>query len=50
MAYDGMGEKALKLKTADEVAEPSNRRVDYMLSIEPPRFKVSGASPVWKRL
>lgn len=50
MAYDGMGEKALKLKTADEVAEPSNRRVDYMLSIEPPRFKVSGSSPIWKRL
>jgi outer membrane protein OmpA-like peptidoglycan-associated protein len=50
MAYDGMGEKSLKLKTADEVAEPSNRRVDYMLSIEPPRFKLSGASPIWKRL
>lgn len=50
MAYDGVGEKALKVKTADEVAEPENRRVDYMLSVEPPRFKKSGAAPSWKTI
>jgi outer membrane protein OmpA-like peptidoglycan-associated protein len=48
MAYDGVGERALKVKTADEVDEPRNRRVDYMLAIEPPRFKNSGAAPTWK--
>lgn len=50
MAYDGMGESMLKRETADEVDEPKNRRADYMLSIEPPRFKQSGVSPGWKRL
>lgn len=48
MAYDGVGEKALKVKTADEVDEPRNRRVDYMLGVEPPRFKKSGVTPSWK--
>jgi outer membrane protein OmpA-like peptidoglycan-associated protein len=50
MAFDGMGEKMLKVKTADEVPEPANRRVDYMLGVEPPRFKQSGAMPAWKSL
>lgn len=50
VAYAGLGEKALKVQTADEVAEPRNRRVDYMLGIEPPRFKKSGAAPEWKRM
>ena len=49
MAYDGMGERMLKVKTADEVDEPRNRRVDYMLGIEPPRFKQSKVAPAWKR-
>jgi outer membrane protein OmpA-like peptidoglycan-associated protein len=50
MAFDGMGEKMLEVKTADEVPEPANRRVDYMLGVEPPRFKQSGALPAWKSL
>ena len=49
MAYDGKGERLLKVKTADEVDEPRNRRVDYMLGIEPPRFKQSKVAPAWKR-
>jgi len=49
MAYDGVGESMPKVKTADEVDEPRNRRVDYMLGVEPPRFKHSGATPSWKR-
>jgi outer membrane protein OmpA-like peptidoglycan-associated protein len=47
IAYAGMGERALKVKTADEVDEPRNRRADYMLGLEPPRFKSSGQSPKW---
>jgi outer membrane protein OmpA-like peptidoglycan-associated protein len=49
IAYDGVGERALAVKTADEVDEPRNRRADYMLAVEPPRFKGSGAAPAWKR-
>jgi outer membrane protein OmpA-like peptidoglycan-associated protein len=49
MAYDGMGESMPRVKTADEVDEPRNRRVDYMLGVEPPRFKQSKASPAWKK-
>lgn len=50
IAYDGVGESALLVKTADEVDEARNRRADYMLGIEPPRFKGSGLTPAWKRL
>lgn len=50
MAYDGVGESMPKVETVDEVAEPRNRRVDYMLAIEPPRFKRSRVTPAWKRL
>jgi outer membrane protein OmpA-like peptidoglycan-associated protein len=50
IAYDGLGEAALKVATADEVDEAQNRRVDYCLSLDPPRFKRSGVSPQWKRL
>jgi outer membrane protein OmpA-like peptidoglycan-associated protein len=49
MAYDGVGESMPKVKTADEVDEPRNRRVDYMLGVEPPRFKHAGTTPSWKR-
>jgi len=50
IACAGMGERALKVKTADEVDEPRNRRADYMLGLEPPRFKNSGASPSWTKI
>lgn len=50
MAFDGVGESMPKVKTADEVEEPRNRRVDYMLGVEPPRFKQSRAAPAWKRV
>lgn len=49
IAYAGFGESALKVKTEDEVDEPRNRRADYVLSIEEPRFK-SGRRPEWARL
>ncbi len=50
IAYEGFGETALKVKTADEVDEPKNRRVDYVLSVELPRFKSTGGTPAWKRI
>jgi len=50
IAYAGMGERALKVKTEDNVDEPRNRRADYMLGIEAPRFKSSGLVPAWKKL
>jgi outer membrane protein OmpA-like peptidoglycan-associated protein len=50
IAYAGMGERALKVQTPDNVDEPRNRRADYMLGLEPPRFKSSGASPSWSKL
>jgi outer membrane protein OmpA-like peptidoglycan-associated protein len=50
IASAGFGESALLVKTADEVDEPKNRRVDYVLSVEEPRFKNSNRVPAWKRL
>jgi outer membrane protein OmpA-like peptidoglycan-associated protein len=50
MAYDGVGEAMLKVETADEVDEPRNRSVDYMLGVEPPRFEKTKTSPLWKQL
>ena len=50
IAYAGFGESSLLVKTADEVDEPKNRRVDYVLGVEEPRFKTTGGRPAWKRL
>ncbi len=49
IAYEGFGETALKKLTADEVDEPENRRVDYILAVEPPTIK-KGAAPAWKMM
>src|SRR5260221_10087974 len=38
IAYEGFGESAPAVKTADNVDEPKNRRADYVLSDEPPRY------------
>lgn len=50
IAYEGFGESSLKVPTADEVDEQKNRRVDYVLSVDTPAFKTTGAVPAWKRL
>jgi outer membrane protein OmpA-like peptidoglycan-associated protein len=50
IGYEGFGEGALLVKTADEVDEPRNRRVDYILALEEPVFKSSGARPTWYRV
>jgi len=49
VAYEGFGEAALAVKTADNVDEPRNRRVDYILSIEEPVLRATGFRPSWKR-
>lgn len=48
VAYEGVGESAPLVKTADEVDEPKNRRVDYILALEPPAAKSGAVS--WKPL
>jgi outer membrane protein OmpA-like peptidoglycan-associated protein len=50
ISYEGFGEASLIVKTADEVAEPRNRRVDYILSIEPPRLPTGAGGFGWKGL
>lgn len=50
IACAGFGESAPLIKTADEVDEPRNRRVDYVLAVEDPVFKTSGRAPRWQRL
>jgi outer membrane protein OmpA-like peptidoglycan-associated protein len=48
VSYEGLGEASPLVKTADEVDEPKNRRVDYILSVEPPRLPRTDLS--WKPL
>ena len=47
IAWEGFGKTALLVKTADNVDEPRNRRVDYILSADEPVFKSSGFRPSW---
>jgi outer membrane protein OmpA-like peptidoglycan-associated protein len=49
IAFEGFGETAPAVKTADNVDEPKNRRVDYILSDDPPRYG-SAFTPAWKRV
>jgi outer membrane protein OmpA-like peptidoglycan-associated protein len=50
ISHEGLGEYSLLVKTADEVAEPRNRRVDYILSVEPPRLPTGSVTFGWKGL
>ena len=49
VAFEGFGETALLVETKDEVDEPRNRRVDYILAVEPPTLK-KGRNPQWRYL
>jgi outer membrane protein OmpA-like peptidoglycan-associated protein len=49
LAYEGFGETSPAVKTADNVDEPRNRRVDYVLSDDPPIY-AAGFKPAWKRI
>ena len=50
LAYEGFGETSPAVPTADQVDEPRNRRVDYLLSDNEPTMKTTGFRPTWKRL
>ena len=50
VAYEGLGESSPLVKSGDEVDEPKNRRVDYILSLEPPRWTTSNGPVAWKAL
>ncbi len=45
IAWEGLGQSALLVKTGDQVDEPRNRRADYILSLDPPKLPASGS---WK--
>jgi len=47
IAFEGLGESSPIVKTADETDEPRNRRVDYILALEPPKLPATFA---WKGL
>ena len=50
IAFEGFGESSPLVKTGDDVDEPKNRRVDYILSIEEPALKAGSFRPSWKRI
>jgi outer membrane protein OmpA-like peptidoglycan-associated protein len=50
VAFEGFGESSLLVKTADEVDEPRNRRVDYILAVDEPVMKTTGFRPAWRRV
>lgn len=47
--FEGFGESALLVKTADNVDEPRNRRVDYILAVEQPNIKAQGHTAAWRQ-
>jgi outer membrane protein OmpA-like peptidoglycan-associated protein len=49
ISYEGFGETSLAVKTADNVDEIKNRRVDYVLSDGPPVYSAA-FKPSWKRI
>lgn len=48
ISFEGFGEHSLLVKTPDETAEGKNRRVDYILSVEPPRLPTGSVAFGWK--
>ena len=53
VAYEGFGESSPRVATADQVDEPRNRRVDYIIADDPASassiLKTTGFKPTWKR-
>lgn len=50
VSYEGLGEYSPLVKSGDEVAEAKNRRVDYILSLEPPRLPSGSVTFGWRGL
>jgi outer membrane protein OmpA-like peptidoglycan-associated protein len=49
ISFEGFGESSPEVKTADNVDEPRNRRVDYVISDGPPTYSAA-FHPSWKRI
>jgi len=47
--YIGFGEEALAVPTPDETPEPSNRRAEYIISVNEPEMKVDGVNAHWNK-
>jgi outer membrane protein OmpA-like peptidoglycan-associated protein len=50
VAFEGFGETALRVQTADQSDEPRNRRADYIIADEAPPMKGTSFRPGWKRV
>lgn len=48
--YEGFGEEALMVGTADETAEAKNRRAEYLITIDEPASRALPFTPRWQRL
>jgi len=48
--YDGLGEEALLVPTADEKDEAKNRRAEYIVAVEPPEVQNARVQPSWRKL
>ncbi|MFZ5443960.1 MAG: OmpA family protein [Myxococcota bacterium] len=48
--FEGFGEEALLVSTADEQDEPKNRRAEYIIAIDDPSTKNVPFQPKWQRL
>ncbi|MHB8878672.1 MAG: OmpA family protein [Myxococcaceae bacterium] len=48
--FEGFGEDALLVQTADETDEQKNRRAEYIIAIESPETKNTPFAPKWQRL
>jgi outer membrane protein OmpA-like peptidoglycan-associated protein len=48
--YEGFGEDALLVSTADEQDEPKNRRAEYIIAIDDPTTKNVPFQPRWQKL
>ena len=49
ISFEGFGETSPEVKTADNVDEPRNRRVDYVISDGPPTYSAAFKAS-WKRI
>lgn len=48
--YEGFGEESLAVATNDETDEVKNRRVQYIIAIDPPRLSNARFAAKWQRL
>jgi outer membrane protein OmpA-like peptidoglycan-associated protein len=48
--YEGFGEEALAVASDDEVDEQLNRRVQYIIAVDPPRMSNAHVGAKWQKL